>query len=103
MKKSEERFSETMVQLAKLEAKVDVLLKLFAEIKEDIRKDAPVISRPTVGYTGCLACGEYECVGRQGYLPCPNMAPYALTSGSLTDAGIAQTWREPLNDNDPEE
>lgn len=40
MKKSE-MHSETMIQLTKLEAKMDVLLKLFAEIKEDMSKDKP--------------------------------------------------------------
>jgi hypothetical protein len=107
--KTKDAYTETMIKLIELEAKLDVLLVMFAEIKEEIKPKEYVNSIHSGkdlfrnASTGCLVCGKYDCIAQNKGLPCTVMSPYALTTGNFVDAGFVQVWREKLNDTDPEE
>jgi hypothetical protein len=123
--KTKDAYTNTMVQLAKLEAKVDVLLKMFAEIKADIDKSKPRYVPPetdlikrwedaTRRQFGGQTQSDTKCIWENMSAedrmkpmglscPCIKCSAYCLTRGSLSDPGFVQQWREPLNDNDPEE
>ena len=102
--KNSERFTETMIKLTELEAKLDVLLVVFAEIREEIKPKEYVNSMHSGkdlfcnASTGCLVCGKYDCVAKNNGLPCPSMTPYALKHGNFVDASQPQVWRESIND-----
>ena len=98
--KTKDAYTETMIKLTELEAKLDVLLVLFAEIKEEI-KPKPKLFRNAS--TGCLVCGKYDCTAKNNGLPCPSMTPYALTTGNFVDASQPQVWRESINENQDSE
>jgi len=93
--KTKDAYTETMIKLTELEAKLDVLLVLFAKIKEEINP-RPKLFR-NAG-TGCLVCGKYDCIAQSNGLPCPSMTPYALAVGNFGDASYSQVWRESIND-----
>ena len=103
--KTKDAYTETMIKLTELEAKLDVLLVMFAEIKEEIKPKEYVnpVHSITGMFTGCLVCGKYGCVAKNKGLPCPSVTPYALTTGNFVDAGFVQVWRESINENQDSE
>lgn len=98
MKKSEIH-CETMLQLAKLDAKIDVLLKLFAEIKETANAEKELTQQAFDRYYERSKDALIKASKKQFGVGGPIVLPYALTSGNFVDAGIPQEWRESLNSN----
>jgi hypothetical protein len=107
--KTKDAYTETMIKLTELEAKLDVLLVMFAEIKDEIKPKEyvnPVHSSKDLfrnASTGCLVCGKYDCTAQNNGLPCPSMTPYALATGNFVDAGFCQVWRESIDENQDSE
>jgi hypothetical protein len=101
MKKSE-MFVELQVELAKVNAKLDKVMEMLltkvyvnpVHSGKDLFRNAS---------TGCLVCGKYDCTAQNKGLPCPSLAPYALTTGNFVDAGFVQVWRESINENQDSE
>lgn len=125
--KTKEAYTNTMIKLTELEAKLDVLLKVFAEIRDeiagtrqpkkyvnpvhdikDIQKMWDEITSP--GYiAGKIPCMYDTLTEEQRRQPiglvchCPKCTPYALSVGNLSDAGIPQEWRLTKYTDDAEE
>lgn len=96
--KTSERFTDVMIELAKISAKLDAVLELTTRVKvleayvDTQLKEKYHPFKQTIASTGCLICGKYDCPAALTNLPCPKGTPYALSSGSLGDSGTAQVW-----------
>lgn len=88
------QYTELMLILLRLEGKIDTLVST-----PDDDKANPLTRVLEPSYTlkaGCFACGKVDCRGNNTNLPCSTMTPYALTEGSLMDAGLSQEWVRPI-------
>ena len=84
--KTSEAFTEILVELAKVNAKLDKLLELSVRVT--------VLE----AYVDTQLANKYHPQVDPSYWQ-ENAARYALSSCSLTDAGVAQEWTNPLGNN----